>query len=228
MLLSIRVPTPESYPLPKASDRSAWSKVESLEVATISITLDQKALTVQAQGNKHVYPPAQQQHYVARDTGSSFLQTYFAIRMLDWMFFPRFYGFWGPGFGYGFYQPTPVRTQRQTRSARSAGYSRSSASRTSAVRGRSSGQAPRSAYARSYANTPPRSLNRLRASQSFRPSGATASAPRSGGFGRNATTQRASATSPNRSVRSSSRGFGGFGRGTVRRSFGGGGFRGGK
>ena len=101
VLLSLQVPAPEAYPLPAASDTSAWKGVQTVEVATMSVSLDQQELAVQASGNQYVYPDSYGQHYVAYDRSPSFLQTYFAIRMLDWMFFPSYWGFWGPGWGYG-------------------------------------------------------------------------------------------------------------------------------
>ena len=108
VLLSIRVPAAKAYPLPPESDSSAWKKVETLEVATMTVTLDKEQLTVQARGNQHVYPNQAGNHYVSYDRSPNFMQMYFAMRMTQMMFYPRFYGFYGPGFGYGMYRPMGV------------------------------------------------------------------------------------------------------------------------
>jgi hypothetical protein len=149
VLLSLEVPTPQAYPLPSATDTEAWKKVETLEVATMSISLDKQQLAVQATGNQYAYPDSYQQHYYAYDRNPGFLQTYFAIRMLDWMFFPSYWGFWGPGWGYGYYRPIGVPAVLRDRGAtiRSRGYQPAAASRAPVVRGRS-GAAPLSRYQR--------------------------------------------------------------------------------
>ncbi|MCZ6628900.1 MAG: hypothetical protein O7E56_11820 [SAR324 cluster bacterium] len=222
MLLSLRVPAPKSYPLPAASDTAAWKKVETLEVATMTVALNNKELTVQAQGNQHVYPNSSGNHYVAHDRSASFLQMYIGMRMMSWMFFPRYYGFWGPGYGYGMYRPmgVPMAMGRRGGMISSRGYSSSSASRSSAVRSRS-GATPRSQYSRTYSSKAPKSLSQVRSSRSFQRRSSTGT--RGGGFGRSAT--RSSSRSFSRST---SRSSGGFGRGFGRSSFGGGGFRFGK
>ncbi len=244
VLLAVQVPAPDAYPLPAAGDAAAWKALQTVEVATMTVSLNEQQLAVEASGNKHVYPNAQGQHYSAYDRSSSFLQTYFAIRMLDWMFFPSYWGFWGPGWGYGFYQPTPVPAVRNQRAdtVRSRGYARGTARGTPSVRGRS-GAVPRSRYQRAYSANPPRSLSRLQASRGF--SRGSGGAVRSGGFGRGrsssavgrgatsrrtvqrGTVQRGGARRYS-NMRGYSRGFGGFGRGRSRGFFGGGGMRFGK
>ena len=235
VLLSLRVPDPKAYPLPSASDTQAWQNLETFEVATMTVALNDKELTVQAQGNQHVYPNSANQNYVVHDRNPSFLQTYLTIRMVEWMFFPRMYGFYGPGYGYGGYRPvaTSAVGSRRAGTVSSRGYSRAGASGTSAVRSRT-GQAPRSAYSRAYSKTPPRALNQLRTSRSFaRRQGAASTG--GGGFGRSTQGSRSvaggAASGGSRrysNQRSTSRGFGGFGRGSSRGFFGGGGGRFGK
>ncbi len=224
MLLSLRVPAPGAYPLPAASDRAGWKKVEVLEVATMTVALDDKSLTVEARGNQHVYPNQTNNHYVSHDRSPSFLQMYFQMRMMQWMFFPRYYGFYGPGYGYGMYRPMGVGMAMGRRGGvvSSRGYASSRASGSPAIRSRS-GAAPRSAYSRTYSSQAPKSLNQVRSSRSFarRQAGGT----RSGGFGRSQSRTRSGGFG--RSSGSRSR-FGGFGRGFSRGGFGGGGFRGGK
>ncbi len=231
VLLSLRVPAHDAYPLPKAGDTAAWKDVETIEVASMSITLDEQALTVQAQGNQHVYPNQNQQHYVARDTTSSFLTMYMGMRMMEWMFFPRMYGFYGPGYGYGFYRPYGVGAIAGQRAGivSSRNYQRSAPAANSAIRSRG-GAAPRSQYSRAFANRAPRSLNQLRSSTRFRQRQVSA---RSGGFGRTGrggalsrsagSFRNRSAVTAGRSVRRSRtfsrsfrRSFGGFGRGGFR------------
>jgi hypothetical protein len=183
VLLSIRVPAPDAYPLPEARDTDAWKDVDSVEVATMTVALDPQALTVQAQGNSHLYPNAPQQHYVVQDTVPSFLSMYFAMRMLDWMFFPPMWGFWGPGWGYAYHVPQPVPDTRAARTeALSRGdYQRASPRSTSAIRARG-GAAPTSQYSRLYANQRPRALSQLGSSTAFsRRAGGPVAA---GGFGR--------------------------------------------
>jgi hypothetical protein len=230
VLLSLEVPAPGAYPLPSAGDQAAWKKVETLEVATMTVALNDKELTVQARGNRHMYPNSYGNNYYAHDRSGSFLQTYIALRMASWMFYPRYYGFYGAGYGYGFYRPYGVGMIRGSRGGvySSRGYSRAASSRTPAVRSRS-GAAPRSAYSRAYSKTPPKSLNQLRSSRSFsrRQGGSTAA----GGFGRGRSgsgSRQFRPTSRYASQRSTSRGFGGFGRGSSRSFFGGGGRRFGK
>ena len=220
-LLSIRVPAHDAYPLPAAQDAEAWKKVETLEVATMTVALDEKALTVQAQGNQHMYPNAAGQNYVARDTTSSFLSMYFTMRMLDWMFFPSMYGFWGPGYGYGNYHPMGVGQVAGQRNSTvsSRGYSKTQGTATSAVRSRA-GAAPTSQYSRAYSSAPPKSLNQLKSSAGFQRR--QSAAVRSGGFGSSAGRQQGLST------RRAPSGFGGFGRGSSSSSFGGGGMRFGK
>jgi hypothetical protein len=224
MLLSLRVPAPGAYPLPAAGDTSGWKKVEQLEVATMTVALNDKALTVQAQGNRHVYPNSAGNHYSAHDRSSSFLQMYMGMRMMEWMFFPRYYGFYGAGYGYGMYRPMPVATMMSRRGAATSRYSSSSASRTSAIRSRS-GAAPSSQYSRTYSKQAPKSLNQVRSTRSFQRRQAATS--RSGGFGRSGGRGSSPARSRSFASRTSSR-SGGFGRGFGRSSFGGGGFRFGK
>jgi hypothetical protein len=229
VLLSLRVPAPKAYPLPKASDTSAWKKVETLEVATMTVALNKEQLTVQAQGNQHVYPNSAGNHYVARDRTPSFLQMYFTMRMMEWMFFPRYYGFWGAGYGYGFYRPmaVPAAVNRRAGAVSSRGYSSSRAQGTSAVRTRA-GAAPRSQYSRAYSRQAPKSLSQVRSTRRFQQRGA--GGVRSGGFGRSGSVGRATTPSRSRGVgtRSAARGFGGFGRSSFGRGFGGGGMRFGK
>jgi hypothetical protein len=224
MLLSLRVPAPGAYPLPAANDAGGWKKVEQLEVATMTVSLNDKALTVQAQGNKHMYPNSAGNHYAAHDRSSSFLQMYMGMRMMEWMFFPRYYGFYGAGYGYGMYRPMPVGTMMGRRGAATSRYSSSRASQTSSIRSRS-GATPTSQYSRTYSKQAPKSLNQVRSTRSFQRRQAATS--RAGGFGRSG----GRGTSPSRSrgfaSRTSSR-SGGFGRGFGRSSFGGGGFRFGK
>ena len=183
VLLSIQVPAPGAYPLPAAGDAAAWGKVETLEVATMSVALSQEALTVQASPNQHLYPAQAGQLYAARDTAPSFMQMYFTMRMLDWMFMPRMYGFWGPGYGYGMYRPTTVPQAASSRAGTIGrrGYGRASAGSTSAIR-TAGGAAPTSSYGRLYSRTPPKALRDLRSSAGFqqRQAGRLAS----GGFGR--------------------------------------------
>ncbi|MCH9046407.1 MAG: hypothetical protein IIA40_09905 [SAR324 cluster bacterium] len=228
VLLSLQVPAVESYPLPSASDAAAWKKVETFEVATMSVSFNEKELAVEASGNQHVYPNTHSQRYYAHDRNPSFLQTYMTIRMMEWMFFPRYYGFYGPGYGYGFYRPmgVPMVMSRRTGAIRSRGYQRAASSTRPVVRGRS-GAAPRSAYQSKYSGQPPRSLSQLRSSRSFarRQTGGTV---RSGGFGRGTGARQAAPTRRYSSQRTRSRGFGGFGRGFSRSAFGGGGRRFGK
>ena len=227
MLLSLRVPAPGAYPLPSAGDTAAWKKVEQLEVATMTVALDEKALTVQAQGNRHVYPNDGGRHYTAHDHTSSFLQMYIGMRMMQWMFFPRYYGFYGPGYGYGMYRPmgVPMAMRNRGTAMSRRGYASSSGSRSSAIRSRS-GAAPSSQYSRTYSNRAPTSLNQVRSSRSFQRRQAATS--RSDGFGRAGGRGTTPARSRGFAPRTSSRGFGGFGRGSGRSSFGGGGFRFGK
>lgn len=231
VVLSLRVPAQTAYPLPPASDTAAWKKVETFEVATMTVALTDKELTVEAQGNRHVYPQSHGQHYYAHDRQPSFLQTYLAIRMTQWMFFPRYYGFYGMGMGYGYYRPmgVPMRVSRRAGAISSRGYRSASSASSPVVRGRS-GAAPTSAYSRNFRNSPPRSLNQLRSSRSFaRRQGAGAVGR--GGFGRGGVTRGSGGSAPTRryaSQRSRSRGFGGFGRGSSRSGFGGGGSRFGK
>lgn len=237
VLLSLRVPAPEAYPLPSASDTAAWKNVETFEVATMSVSMEPEKLTVQASGNPQMYPNSAA-NYTGYDTGSSFLQTYMAIRMMEWMFFPRMYGFWGPGYGYGGYRPmsVPMAANQRSTALGSRGYGRAPSASTSAIRTRGGG-APRSAYARAYSATPPRSLQKLKTSRRMRTRTATNRSVRSGGFGRSQSmaTQRGSGgvrrnafgtRSRGLGTRGlSKRGFGGFGRrgfgGFGRRGFGG-------
>lgn len=225
ILLSLRVPAPAAYPLPAAGDTSGWKKVEQLEVATMTVAFDEKALTVQAQGNKHVYPNSGGNQYVAHDRTSSFLQMYIGMRMMQWMFYPRYYGFYGPGYGYGMYRPMGVAAVRSSRGAAVSRYSSSSASRSSAIRSRS-GAAPTSQYSRTYSKQSPKSLNQVRSNRSFQRR--QAAATRSGGFGRSTSRGSTAARSRSFAPRASGSRFGGFGRGFGRSSFGGGGFRFGK
>jgi hypothetical protein len=229
VLLSLQVPAPDAYPLPEARDQAAWRKVETIEVATMSVALNPQALTVQAQGNPHVYPPSAQQPHSVLDSVPSFLTMYFAMRMLDWMFLPPMWGWWGPGYGYGGYQPPPVGDQlgrRQETIAR-RGYERTAPRSEPAIRTRA-GSAPTSQYGRLYANQRPQALNQLRSSTAFR-AREGAAAPRGGGFGRPGTQGRSPAAFSNRLPASPraftaprpfrSRiggGFGGFGRGGFR------------
>ena len=227
VLLSVHVPAPAAYPLPEARDADAWKSVETLEVATMTVALDPQALTVEAQGNQHLYPNAAQQNYVVHDTMPSFLSMYFTMRMLDWMFFPPMWGFWGPGWGYGAYQPRPVPGALGGRAETIAGrnYQPSTVQRGSAIQTRS-GAAPRSQYSRLYANQRPQALNQLRSSTAFRPRG-SAAAPPAGGFGQ-AQSRSPGAFSNRSAVGSRSLtaprpfrpriggGFGGFGRGGFR------------
>lgn len=232
VLLSLRVPSPEAYPLPEAGDEAAWKEVETIEVATMTVTLNEEALTVQAQGNEHVYPGQAGNYYVARDTTSSFLSMYLGMRMMEWMFFPSMFGFWGPGYGYGYYNPAPVGDVARNRGDRiaSRNYGRANSRTQPAVRNRA-GRAPTSQYSRAYSSRPPQSLNRLRSSRRFQ---ARQGGVRSGGFGRGRSAGSFSsrrAPSASRSVRraplrsrgfrrsfgrSFGRGFGGFGRGGFR------------
>jgi hypothetical protein len=221
VLLSLRVPAPDAYPLPAAGDAAAWKQVETVEVATMTVSLTKQELTVQATGSPYAYPDAAGQHYVVYDRSPSFLETYFAIRMLDWMFFPHYWGFWGPGWGYGFYRPYAVPALRDARggSIRSRGYERAAASPSAAVRGRS-GAAPLSRYERANPGRPPRALSQLRASRRFA-ARTPGSALRSGGFGRGG-----AAMAPGRSV-AAPRGFGGYRSGAgsgLSRGFGAGGY----
>ncbi len=230
VLLSLRVPAPKAYPLPPASDSAAWKKVETLEVATMTVALNKEQLTVQAQGNQHVYPGAGGRNYTAYDRTPSFLQMYFTMRMAQWMFFPRYYGFYGAGFGYGMYRPmaVPMAVGRRAGAVSSRGYSSSRGSSTSAIRSRS-GAAPQSRYSQVYSKQAPKSLSQVRSSRSFQRR--TGTAGRAGGFGRSgATAGRATTAGRSRGfgTRSAGRGFGGFGRGFGRSSFGGGGMRFGK
>ena len=227
VILSIRVPAQNAYPLPSAGEAAAWRKVETFEVATMTVSLNQKELTVQARGNRHVYPNSYNRNHYAYDRQPSFLQTYLTLRMVEWMFFPRYYGFYSPGWGYGYYRPMGVgmRMSRRNAAIGSRGYSSSRYSSQSVVRGRS-GRTPTSSYSRAYSRTPPRSLSQLRSTRSFsrRQSGRIAGR---GGFGRQGG-GRSAPSGRYSSQRSYSRGFGGFGRGTSRSSFGGGGRRFGK
>ena len=230
VILSIRVPAQNAYPLPSAGEAEAWRKVETFEVATMTVALNKKELTVQAKGNRYVYPNSYNRNYYAYDRQPSFLQTYLTLRMVEWMFFPRYYGFYGPGYGYGFYRPMGISNRMSRRSAAIGrrGYSSSRSSSQSVVRGRSGGT-PASSYSRANSRTPPRSLSQLRSSRSFsrRQSGRVAGR---GGFGRSGG-GRFAPSSRYSSQRSSPRGFGGFGRfgrGSSRGSFGGGGRRFGK
>ncbi|MEE8436091.1 MAG: hypothetical protein V3S64_14995 [bacterium] len=224
VILSIRVPAQNAYPLPSAGDAEAWRKVETFEVATLTVSLNQKELTVQARGNRHMYPNSYNRHYYAYDRGPSIMQTYMTMRMMEWMFFPRYYGGFGPGYGYGYYRPMGVGMRMSRRSAAigSRGYGSSRYSSQSVVRGRS-GRTPSSSYSR---KSPPRSLSQLRSTRSFsrRQSGRIAGR---GGFGRNGG-GRYAPSGRYSSRRSSPRGFGGFGRGSSRGSFSGGGRRFGK
>ena len=232
VMLSIRVPAHDAYPLPDAGDSTAWKDVETIEVATMTISMDKEALTVQAQGNQHVYPRQAGQHYVAYDRSPSFLQMYVGMRMMEWMFFPRYYGFYGPGFGYGMYRPmgVPLMASRRAGVVSSRGYSRSTASTRSAISSRAGG-APRSQYSRAFPSKPPRSLNQLGSSAKFQRRQAArvgaggfarSSASRSGisrsssSFSRQRGASRTRIASTRRSI--GRRGFGGFGR----RGFGGG------
>ncbi len=235
VLLSIRVPAAQAYPLPSESDTAAWKKVETLEVATMTVTLDKEQLTVQARGNQHVYPNQAGNHYVSHDRSPNFLQMYFAMRMTQMMFYPRFYGFYGAGFGYGGYRPVgvPVARTRRAGAIGSRGYSSASATRSSAIRTRTGGT-PTSQYGRQFSKQPPRSLSQLRSSASFQRR--QAANVRSGGFGRGGrsagtVTRSARGGGFSRGGFSTSRritGGSGFGRGFSRGSFGGGGGRFGK
>jgi len=223
-LLSLRVPAHDAYPLPSAGDGEAWKKVETLEVATMSIALNDEALTVQAQGNQHVYPNSAGQTHVVRDSTPSFMSMYFTMRMMDWMFFPPMFGFWGPGYGYGGYRQMGVGNVASQREARASnrGYEKSARTNTSAIRSRS-GSAPTSQYSRAYASKPPRSLNQLKSSASFQRRQAASTG--SGGFGRQKSQMGSRSGFSNQRKAS---GFGGFGRGASRSGFGGGGLRFGK
>ncbi|HKI98798.1 MAG TPA: hypothetical protein VKB51_10020 [bacterium] len=224
VLLSLEVPAPGAYPLPAAGDAEAWKKVDKIEVATMTISLNKQQLAVQATGNQYAYPDSYQQHYYAYDRSPSFLQTYFAIRMLDWMFFPHYWGFWGPGWGYGYYRPMSVPTvlNRRGTTINNYGYRPATSSRTPVVRSRS-GSAPLSRYQRAYSSRPPRALSDLQASRRFarRSPGSTV---RSGGFGRGTgSAARAARASRYSGASRAARGFGGYSRGTSRgfgRSFG--------
>ena len=184
LLLALHVPTTEAYPLPDATDAEAWKSVETFEVATMTVSLSAEALTVQAQGNEHLYGAAGQQHYVARDSSSSFMQTYLAISMAQWMFAPRMYGGYGMGYGYGGYSPMAVGTVGAQRGGaiQSQGLTRAPGQASSAVRTRA-GSAPASRYQRAYTGSAPRSLSQLKSSSSFQRRN-TANLTRSGGFGR--------------------------------------------
>ena len=233
VLLSIRVPAPDAYPLPEAKDGAAWKEVETIEVATMSVAFDQKTLTVQAQGNQHAYPGSAGQHYSVHDRAPSFLQMYMTMRMMEWMFFPRYYGFWGPGYGYGMYRPmgVPMMTSRRAGAISNRNYQRAPGTASSSIRTRGGG-APTSQYSRAFSKNPPRSLNQLKSSTAFQRR--QASKLRAGGFGRTSgqrTVGRAGSSFSQRRAGVASRSirrkssFGGFGR---RRGFGGfgrGGFR---
>jgi hypothetical protein len=228
VLLSIQVPSPDAYPLPEARETAKWKDLDTVEVATLTVALSDQALTVQAQGSPYLYPNAAQQHYVAYDTTPSFLSMYLALRMIDWMFFPPMWGWWGPGWGYGYQVPRPIPdaySGRQDTLTR-RGYETAPGRAESAVRTRA-GTAPVSQYSRLYANQTPKAISQLRATTPFRarqPGGAS-----SGGFGRSAGafsnrsglpqarapvgTPRSYAAPRPFSPRLSRPGFGGFGRG---------------
>ena len=211
VVLSLQVPHAKAYPLPQASDRAAWSNVETFEVATMSITLNTEALTVQAEGNKHTHPNQQGRHYSAYDTGGSFMQMYFAMRMMDWMFMPSYYGGWmGPGYGYGYHRPMGVGANMANRAGTigQRGYNAATYSNTSAIRGRSTGAPPSSAYSRAYSSTPPKSMGDLRGSRRF--------------------VKRSPATAPGSRYANNRSAPRGFGRSNQRSTFRGGGIRFGK
>jgi hypothetical protein len=230
VMLSLRVPASDAYPLPEAREAEKWKDLDTIEVATMTVALNDKALTVQSQGSPHLYPNAGQQHYVVQDTTPSFLSMYMTMRMIDWMFFPPMYGFWGPGWGYGYYQPRPLPQTASTRGDTLAkrGYERRAPSAESAVRGKS-GAAPVSQYSRLYANQTPKAISQLRATTAFR--NRTPGAISSGGFGRSAAGVRSPGSFSNRSTAPVPRSysaprpfspsmsrpsFGGFGRGGMR------------
>lgn len=217
VLLSIMVPAHDAYPLPKATDAEGWKKVDTLQLGTMSVSMDPKQLTVQAQADPHTYSQSSGKHYVTQDRSSSFLQTYMALSMMRWMFSPPYYGFYGAGYGYGGYRSSPVN--RSVANSNRSGVKSSPAQSGSAIRN-SKGKAPSSSYSRAFSSTPPKSLSNLKSSSKFRKRQITKA--RSGGF-------RSRSNVSNRPTRSSrtSR-FGGFGRGSSRSSFGGGGSRFGK
>lgn len=193
VLLSVRVPEAKAYPLPAASDQAAWRNVETLEVATLTLALSPQALTVQAQANPQAYGGQQGQPYVVQDRTPNFLQMYFALRMVDWLFAPRGYGFWGPGFGYGRWVPVPVPTTERGRGATigSRGYTPAPPSGETAIRSRS-GAPPTSSWSRAYSQKAPSTLGDVRSSTPFRTregapglgGGLPGGAGAGGGFGR--------------------------------------------
>ena len=163
----------------------------------------------------------------SRNHSPSFLQTYLAIRMMDWLFFPSPWGFYGPGWGYGGYRPRPVPDVAGGRgdALRQRGYERAPAGTSPTVRDRS-GAAPRSRYQKATAGQPPRALRDLQASRNFQRGTAAGSSVGKGGFGR----PGAASPAPSRRYaaprgipqasrgfgRAAPRGFGGFGRGGFR------------
>jgi hypothetical protein len=216
ILLSLRVPDPHAYPLPEGRDAAAWKRVETFEVATLTVSLDEKALTVQAQPDQHLFPSQAGQHYAVNDTAPSFLSMYMTMRMVDWMFMPRMYGFYGPGWGYGYYRPVPVVVVNQNRGGALSqrGYSAAPGSAEPAIRG-SGGGAPQSQYGRDYGKTPPKALGELKSSAAFK-SRAPGAPAAGGGFGRPGGAPSAGSGSFRTAPRSLPRG-GGFGRGGGRR-----------
>ena len=216
VILSIQVPEPKAYPLPPATDQAAWKNVETLEVATMTVALNAQELTVEAQPNQHMYPNSHQNHYVAHDRSAEFLHMYMTLRMMEWMFMPRFYGFYGPGFGYGFYRPMPVAMVATQRQAVTSHITPATGSTSPAITGKN-GQAPQSQYSRAYAKTPPKSLSALKSSRSFQQRQDATAGSRSGGFGRNTSSgTRSQQVSP-----SQSRSRGGFSSGGSRTRSGG-------
>jgi len=230
VLLSIRVPALDAYPLPDARETEKWKSLGTIEVATMTVALNDQALTVQSQGNPHLYPNAGQQHYAVQDSTPSFMSMYLTMRMIDWLFFPPMWGFWGPGWGYGYYNPRPLPDTYAGRQGTVAqrGYERPAPRTDSAVRSKS-GAAPVSQYGRLYANQQPKAISQLRATTPFR--NRSGGAVSSGGFGRAGGAGRAQGSFSNRSAapapralssprpfspRLSRPGFGGFGRGGIR------------
>lgn len=213
--LSIRVPDPaEVATLPEGGDQDAWLEIaetKSVEIMTaVAIKENDQNMVIQSAPNPQVYsahPP-----YYHHST--SLTNVLLTSMMLSWMFSPALYG---PGFGYGYYGG-PYRTTSAIQQNRAGNLSNLRTARgSSSAAINSKGQ---SIASNNFKKVPPKSLNQIKTTQFRARSGQSVS--RAGGFGRSSSVRSAPSSRSNiRSSFSRRRSLGSFGRGGVRRGFGG-------
>ena len=211
LLFSIRVPDPaEVTELPSATDQAAWRDIaenKSIEIMTASASKDSSNnLTMQSTPNPQVYGTpsgaSPYYHYSPPGLGSILLTS----MMMSYLFSPPYMGY--GGWGYGGPGPASVTTVTQQRGAVTSGLQGANPSQTAAVnnKGKGVGQS-------NFKKIPPKSLNQMKTS-SFRAK--NNSATRTGGFGKNKATSKASkptasASQPKAQQRSAAKRSSGFG-----------------